>query len=130
MASGRLYHVWFATKRRRWLLVGEIEDAVKRILVDTAREKGIKLLECQPMVDHVHMLVEASSSVELAWIMKLLKGRSSYELFQRNPQLKLDARVNSFWQRGFGSRMVPETQLDIVRRYIRTQDQRVEKYEW
>ncbi len=129
MASDRVYHVWFATKGRRWLLVGELEDTVKTILVDTAREKSINLLECQPMVDHVHMLVGASSSAELSWIMKLLKGRSSYELFQRNSQLKLDAGVNSFWQRGFGARGVPETQLDTVRWYIRTQDQRLEKYE-
>jgi putative transposase len=129
MGPGRVYHVWFATKRRRWLLVGEIEDIVKRILADTAREKGINLLECQPMADHVHMLVAASSSVELSWIMKLLKGRSSYELFRCNSELKLDAGLNSFWQRGFGTREVPKTELDAVRRYVRTQDERLEKYE-
>lgn len=129
MVSEQVYHVWFATKGRRWLLVGEIEDTVKRMLVDTAREKGINLLECQPMVDHVHMLVGASSSTELSWIMKLLKGRCSYELFRRNPQLKLDARVNSFWQRGFSAQALRETQIGTLRRYIRTQDQRLEKYE-
>jgi len=129
MGPGRVYHVWFATKGRRWLLVGEIEDIVKRILADTAREKGINLLECQPMADHVHMLVAASSSVELSRIMKLLRDRSSYELFRGNSELKLDAGLNSFWQRGFGAREVPKTDLDAVRRYIRTQDERLEEYE-
>lgn len=129
MNAETVYHVWFAPKGRRWLLVGELEDTVKMILIETAREKGINLAECQPMVDHVHMLVEASSSEELSWIMKLLKGRSSYELFRRNPGLKVDARTNSFWQRGFAARAVPNPQVDTVRRYIRTQDQRLEKYE-
>jgi len=129
MTSNRVYHVWFATKGRKWLLVGEVGDAVKGSLVETAREKSIKLLECQPMVDHVHMLVGASSAEELSWLMKLLKGRSSYEVFRRYPDLKLDAAVISFWQRGFGACAVPETELDTVRQYIRTQDERLEKYE-
>ena len=123
------YHVWFSTKQRKWLLQGEMESTVKMILTETAEEKGVNLLECQPMVDHVHMLVEAASEQELSWIMKLLKGRSSYDVFRRMPELKLDAGENSLWQRGFASRVVPEDQLETVCAYIRTQDQRLEKYE-
>ena len=123
------YHVWFSTKRRKRLLLGEMESTVKTILTETAEEKGVNLLECQPMVDHVHMLVEAASEQELSWIMKLLKGRSAYDVCRRAPELKLDAGENSFWQRGFASRAVPEDKLETVRRYIRTQDQRLEKYE-
>ncbi|MFQ5879027.1 MAG: IS200/IS605 family transposase [Dehalococcoidia bacterium] len=129
MSPEHVYHVWFTTKGRRWLLTGEMGDTVKVILGEIAREQGINLLECQPMVDHVHVLVGACSSVELSWIMKLLKGRSSYELSLRNPELKVDTGTNSFWQRGFAARAVPETQLDTVRWYIRTQDRRLEKYE-
>jgi REP element-mobilizing transposase RayT len=72
---GSTYHVWFATKRRHWLMVGEIGETARTLLVDTAREKGIHMLECQTIVDHVHMLVECDSVTELSWIMKLLKGR-------------------------------------------------------
>ncbi|MBI1886487.1 MAG: transposase [Chloroflexi bacterium] len=61
--------------------------------------------------------------------MKLLKGRSSYELFRQMPEIKTDAKENSSWQRGFAAREVPEPQIETVRRYIRTQDQRLEKYE-
>ncbi len=109
--------------------MGEMESTVKVILTETAEEKGVNLLECQPMVDHVHMLVEAASGQELSWTMKLLKGRSSYEVSRRMPELKLDARENSLWQRGFASRVVPGDQLETVCAYIRTQDQRLEKYE-
>lgn len=123
------YHVWFATKRRKWLLQGEIEELVRTLMTETAVEKQMRLLECQPMIDHVHLLIEASSDGDLSWSMKLLKGRSSYELFRRLPELKLDAGQNSFWQRGFAARLVPEAQLETVRRYIQTQGERVEKYE-
>jgi REP element-mobilizing transposase RayT len=109
--------------------VGEIEGRVKTHLQKVAGEKGISLLECQPMVDHVHLLVEAGSDEELSWTMKLLKGRSSYELFRGLPELKLDASENSFWQRSFAARLVPGNQIERVRQYIRTQDERLEKYE-
>ena len=123
------YHVWFATKGRRWSLLGEIKDMTKKVLVETATEKGINVIECESMVNHVHMLVAARGTEELSWIMKLLKGRSSYEIFQRLPELKLDTGANSFWQRGFAARLVPQGQIETVRRYIQTQDQRLEKYE-
>ena len=129
MRQALFYHVWFSTKRRKWLLLGEMESTVKMILMQTAQEKGVNLLECQAMVDHVHMLVEAASEQELSWIMKLLKGRSAYDVFRRVPELKLDAAENSLWQRGFASRIVPEGQLETVCGYIRTQDERLEKYE-
>ena len=111
------------------MLLGEVENAVKSLLLETAAEKGINLLECKPMVDHVHMLVEAGSPEELAWTLKLLKGRSSYELCRRIPELKIDTGETSLWQRGFAARQVPVDQIDRVRWYIRTQDKRLEKYE-
>ncbi len=123
------YHVWFATKRRKWLLRGEVEGLVKSLLTETAGEKQMRLLECQPIIDHVHLLIEADSSDDLSWRMKLLKGCSSYELFRRLPELKLDGSENSFWQRGFAARIVPPEQLETVRWYIRTQHRRLEKYE-
>ena len=123
------YHVWFSTKRRKWLLQGEIEELVKTLLTETVGEKQMRLLECQPIIDHVHLLIEAGSDDDLSWTMTLLKGRSSYELFRRLPELKLDAGENSFWQRGFAARIVPPEQLETVRWYIRTQDRRLEKYE-
>jgi len=110
-------------------MVGEIGEVARTLLMDAAREKGIGLLECQTIVDHVHMLVESESPAELSWALKLLKGRSSYEVSRRFPELKLDGRVPSIWQRGFGSRLVPPREAESVRRYIRTQDQRLAKYE-
>jgi hypothetical protein len=35
-----LYHVWFSTKGRRWLIVDEVGEVARTLLIDTAREKG------------------------------------------------------------------------------------------
>ena len=123
------YHVWFSTKNRKWLLQGDVAAKAKELMTLISREKRIELLECETMVDHVHLLLSADSPTALSWSLKLLKGRSAFEVFRAFPDLKLDARTNSLWQRSFNARSVAPNQVPIVRRYIRTQDERLEKYE-
>jgi putative transposase len=123
------YHVWFATKRRKWILDGDISARVKQVVAEVALERAINIIEYETMVDHMHMLLEARSDGELSWFMKLLKGRSSYEVFRSFPELKVDAGINSLWQDSFNSRLVPPSQITTVRKYIHTQDERLEKYE-
>jgi len=108
---------------------GDVNEKVKQLLWSVAKTKRISLLECETMIDHVHLLLETASKDTLAEDIKLLKGRSSYELFRALPELKSDAHVLALWQRSFNARQIPTSQVDIVRRYIQTQDQRLEAYE-
>ncbi|MBI2908592.1 MAG: IS200/IS605 family transposase [Chloroflexi bacterium] len=128
MADKILYHVWFATKRRKWLLQGEIPEAVKNVLRETARSKGIDLLACETMVDHVHIMVRTELA-SLPKVMQALKGISSKAVFEKFPEIKLDAHVNNFWQRHYAFKPVPEEAINDVAEYIRTQSDRPEKYE-
>ena len=59
----------------------------------------------------------------------MLKGATSRRLFQRFPELKLDAGVNSFWQHRYEAKMVSEPAAIAVGQYIRTQWDRLDKYE-
>jgi putative transposase len=123
------FHVWFSTKNRKWLLQGDIAEAVMRLIRETAVSKSIALMECESVFDHVHLLIESASRENLSTSMQLLKGRSSYEVFRSAPDLKTDGATNSLWQRGFSSREVPAKEVPVVARYIRTQDERLEKFE-
>lgn len=122
------YHVWFATKRRKWLLLGDVSEAAMDVMKEIAKEKDLELLECQSMVDHMHLLVRTDDTQELSRTMNLLKGGSAYRLFRKFPDIKLDAGTNSFWQHRYGSKEVPPEALPTVRNYIRTQWDRTEKY--
>ena len=124
-----LYHVWFSTKRRKWLLQGDVKEAAKELMVTVAGEKGINLMECEMMVDHVHLLVAADDRPHLSRVMRLLKGSTSRQLFQRFPELRLDAGLNNFWQHRYAAKVVPEPAAACVGNYIRTQWERLEKYE-
>src|SRR5688572_24810373 len=99
-----LYHVWFATRSRKWLLQGEIPDAAKEEFDAIAKRQNIKLLEREAIVDHVHLLLNAADKESLSKAMNYLKGASARALFLRYPSIKMDAETNSFWQRGYGSK--------------------------
>jgi putative transposase len=124
-----LYHVWFATKERKWLLEGDLDDVVKELVVEVAREKGIELLECETAMDHMHLLVRAADRSALSRAMNNIKGLSAYRLFKMMPELKLDIGMNNFWQHRYGSKVVPEGGRQAVATYVRTQKDRLEKYE-
>jgi len=123
------YHVWFATKRRKWLLQGEVAEATKELMASVAADKGIDLIECETMIDHVHLLLCAESGEELSTAINLLKGVCSRRLFERFPDIRVDAGIERFWQHRFASKAVPEAGMERVRAYIRTQDQRPEKFD-
>jgi putative transposase len=124
-----LYHVWFATKRRKWLLQGDVSEAVKGLMWTVAKEKNISLLECEMIVDHVHLLISTEDRARLSMAMNLLKGVTSRRIFQRFPELKLDAKVGAFWQHRYAAKLVPEAAAATVGRYIRTQCDRLDRYE-
>ena len=122
------YHVWFKTKQRKWLLRGEIDDAVKQTIWDVAREHHLGLLECETMVDHVRLLLEAADGAELSRAMHLVKGASARRLLRSIPDIQIDAGIGHFWQKRYGAKPVEPGALANVRKYIRTQEERPEKY--
>ena len=123
------YHVWFSPTRRKWVLQGDVERAVKELLMETARRKGLKLLACETMVDHVHLLLDLDERQDLSKVIKDLKGPTARAVFQRFPDLYMDARLQHLWQRGYGCREVPPEEVERVAGYIRSQHQRPEKYD-
>ncbi len=124
-----LYHVWFSTKRRKWLLQGDIAELAERALWEIAARDKIRLLECKTAIDHAHLLLEATSDEHLPVLMKALKGKSAHRVFQQVPELKLDGRTEHVSQRGYAWKRVPARAEMTVRRYIRTQMERLEKFE-
>ncbi len=124
------YHVWFGTKRRKHLLEGEIGPYIESLFREIATEKSLRLVACKCFVDHAHLLLELEARDELPKAMQLLKGVSAYRIFKRIPSLKMDGHTNNLWRAGYGFREVPADQVETVIRYIRTQEERPENFDW
>ena len=122
------YHVWFGTKYRRRVLVAEIGKYVENQFRTIASSKSISLLECRCHIDHAHLLLDVNEPC-LPKAVQLLKGMSAYRTFRRFSDLKLDASTQHLWRRGYGHRLVPPDQIETVRHYIRTQEDRPEAFD-
>lgn len=124
-----VYHVWFATKNRKWLLEGDVEDVVVAELKTVSAQHNIDLLAIGTMIDHVHLLIRLQEGQTLPRCMNLIKGGSARRVFRELPELKLDTGTEHLWQRRYGSKLVPPGAIAAVRRYVVTQKERLEKYE-
>ncbi|MDI6857871.1 MAG: IS200/IS605 family transposase [Dehalococcoidia bacterium] len=124
-----MYHVWFVTKRRKWLLEGEVGETAKELIAEVAQQRHIELLACESVVDHVHLLLRVGDRSELSRAMNLIKGKTSRLLFERFPDLRMDAKTSRLWQHRYGATIVPDVAGEAVKGYIATQWNRLEKYE-
>ena len=116
-----VYHIWFSTKGRKEALQGELGEDVRRLLTATAQRAGIRLLEVDVAVDHVHLLVALAEGQTLPSVMHQLKGASARSISLKHSELKLDMGHNSFWQKGYGFHRLSSAEVSKMRRYIRTQ---------
>ena len=125
----RAFHVWFSTKARKPVLVDEIREAVLSLIQENAAKVGVDVIEAEAIEDHVHLLLELSAGQSLVGVMHQIKGASAREVLRRHPELSLDMRSGSFWQKSYGARPVPPEQVEVVRTYITTQSDRPLRHE-
>jgi putative transposase len=125
----RALHVWFSTKGRRPVLVEEIKAAVLANIAAIATRIGVRIVEMEAIEDHVHLLLELRQNQKLSTVMHDLKGATARRVFVRFPELPLDMKSHSLWQRGYGWRLVPPEQIETVRRYIASQSDKPLRHE-
>ena len=97
-------------------------------MLETAQRHAIRVLDCETMVDHVHLLIQAVDADDLSRAMHVLKGASARYLLESIPDIRMDAGIDHFWQKRYGAKPVEPAGLASVRKYIRTQKERPEKY--
>ena len=63
------YHVVFAPKYRRKVFFGEKRREIGSILRTLCNWKGIKIIEAEVCLDHIHMLIEIPPKIAVASFM-------------------------------------------------------------
>ncbi len=110
-----LYHLVFSTKGRLPLIGAEIQQPLHDYMGGIIRNQGGKTLEIGGMPDHVHCLARLPARKAVSDILRALKSDSSGWVNRKRP----DDRFA--WQTGYGAFTVSQSQVEKVRRYIRTQ---------
>ena len=116
------YHLVFCTKYRRNVLIDEVDEHLKVLLVDIASEKGFEIATVETARDHVHLFVSAAPHVSVSQIIKWIKGISALRLLRKFPALK--AKMGShLWNPSYYVGTVGDMSADVVERYIENQKQ-------
>jgi putative transposase len=114
------YHYTFRTYKGKPLLEDEeLRGFLKGTFHEVADEKGFKVVECEILCDHVHVLIEQGYALSTSLVMKYLKGVSSRRLFQKYPTNRYDIR--KLWGRSFHARKIGAEEKDGVSSYIKGQ---------
>ena len=110
------YHLIWCPKYRRKVLVGNIENRLKQVLYDKAKDIDIEIVKIETMPDHIHLFVKASPVDSPHWIVQQLKGYSSR--IMRLEFKELITRLPSLWTRSYYCESVGHISEDTVKKYI------------
>ncbi len=110
-------HLVWATHDRKPFLNDDIRWKVFDHIKENADLKNIHLDHINGHFDHVHCLISLSSDQNIATIVNLLKGESSFWI-NKNKLTK----TKFAWQEDYFAVSVSESQIEIVRKYIRNQE--------
>jgi len=113
-----LIHAVWATKDRKPLMSIENKNALCVHIREYATLKNIHLLNVNGFVDHLHCLLSLSPEQNMATLMNLLKGESS---FWANKNLKWKEKFG--WQDEYFAVSVSDSHFNAVNASIRNQEE-------
>ena len=112
------YHIVWVPKNRRKIIYGKLRKEIGFILRRLCQYKGIKVLEGNGCVDHIHVCLSIPPKYSVSTIVGYLKGKSTMIVFERFSGLRRNSKGNSFWARGYYVNTVGLDEAKI-RKYIK-----------
>ena len=110
--ASNFIHCVFSTKDRLPLIPADRTAELHAYLGGIARGEGFSLIAAGGMANHIHLLFVLPASYPLAHAVQKLKGSSSRWMGH-----------DFSWQEGYGAFSVSPSQVPVVKRYIRNQEE-------
>jgi putative transposase len=113
--NANFVHCVFSTKDRRDTIPAELHEQLWAYLLGIANNLKIKLLAAGGTANHVHVLISLPSTMAVAEAVQKLKANSSRWLGERGVAFQ--------WQDGYGAFSVSPSLLEVVKTYVRNQEE-------
>ena len=113
-----LVHIVFSTKHREPLIQEPLRGRLYEYIGGIVRKDGGTQLEIGGMPDHVHILARIKADISVSEALRSIKAGSSkwvHDAFREHRRFA--------WQKGYAAFSVSESQVPVIRRYIRNQEQ-------
>ena len=112
------YHFVFCPKRRKKVLVGEIEHRLQEIIFGLCKENNWRLIACKIMPDHVHLFLNTDPTYAPSVVVKKIKGRASHYLRREFPELK---KLPTLWTPSYFVSTAGNVSSETIKKYIENQ---------
>jgi putative transposase len=103
--------VWFS-KYLRKILIGTVEARLKEIINQVCSKFHVQIIEMEVMPDHIHLLLEVDSQLNVHRVVKIIKRHSSRILKAEFKTIKL--QLPSFWANSYFISTV-DASLEIIK---------------
>ena len=114
--------IWFGYQIiRKQVLDGKIAVRLQELINKAAQVNGWKIHELNIQRDHVHILIQVESRLNVAKVVQILKGGTSIKIRSEFPALMEFLWGGSFWADGYFAESIGTVQEEMVRKYIREQ---------
>jgi len=115
------YHLIWAPKRRKPVLVGKVKERLAQVLKEVAEESGVDILNLTIQPDHLHLFVSAYPQLPVHKIVKAFKGRSSNILRKEFPEL---LKLPSLWTHSYFVSTAGNVSAETIQKYIEAQSRK------
>ncbi|MDQ1329442.1 MAG: REP-associated tyrosine transposase [Candidatus Poribacteria bacterium] len=110
-------HYVFSTKERIKSINPEVKERLWAYMGGIAKENNMKALIVGGTSNHIHILLEIPSTINIAKAIQLIKGGSSKWVSDTFPTLK-----NFSWQEGYGAFSISVLGIQDTVSYIQNQE--------
>jgi REP element-mobilizing transposase RayT len=111
-------HTVFGTKNREHYLIKEVREKIISHILLNAKAKNIFIDCLGGYNDHLHCLISLGSEQNIANVMNLIKGESSFWI---NKNKITNTKFE--WADEYFAASVSESQVELVRKYIFNQEE-------
>ena len=113
------YHLIWATKYRRKVLLGSVKVRLDELLKTIAEQNGCRLLADRVHDgDHVHVFVSAPPKVSIPEMVRVFKCISAKVLFVEFPEIKSQLWDGHLWSEGYAVRTAGDVTGAKIEEYI------------
>ena len=113
------YHIIWCSKYRRKVLINEIENKLRDIIITKCNELDCHVHELNIMPDHVHLFVKTKPTIAPHFLVQQIKGISSRILRSEFKELK--SKMPSMWTRSYFIESVGHISQETIQKYIQEQ---------
>jgi len=116
-------HLIFVCKYRKRLLVGDLDNDMKSILLSITEKSDFEIEVFESDIDHIHFLIRYIPRLSVTSIVRKLKQESTIAIWQKHKNIlsKNFWKEHTFWSDGYFVCSIGEASPETVRQYILSQ---------